>query len=102
MGSITKRMKKLSVQRDQYINPMTGKPYTRLKLGMQSYATAAELRADKEHARSYARLERAHDKQDRKMRKPEYCAGGEWWVLRKTPDRSILKQQRISVAGVNY
>jgi len=99
MSSVTKRTKKLSAQRDQYINPMTGKPYTRAKSGMRSSSTAADLRADKEHAGSYAWLEREHDKQDRKTSKPEYYAGGEWWVPRKTPDRSVLRQLRLSTAG---
>lgn len=81
MSSITKRMKKLSVQQQHYGNSLIWS------------------RVDVERARDHDLKERAHTRRLRKTHRPVDCAfEGVYWIPRKTPDRSVLKLQWVGAA----
>ena len=113
MSSIINRMKKLTVQRDQHVNPWTGVAYSRAaanstilsKRQAMAYRTksAEEIRAERVWEAEQERGEREAGEQWRKTERPVYgkpigkgTACSCYWVKRKTPDRAIRRMMRKS------
>lgn len=102
---ITKRMNKLAIERDQSVNPWSGELCSRAvgnnwitarrREGGYTPVSLARIRNDRIWEAAQDKALREADKRWRRECRPVYLGdGGMYWVARKTPDRSILRQRR--------